>query len=255
MKTRRQPRATFACLLAGLSLVIAATGQAEVRTLTDQQGRTIKADVIAVENDTVKIKREDGRTFDLPLSQLGEADQKSLREWAKTQESVIPAGSIEAIFGRAKFKSTKLPIEEVKRSNTDGTEDVVGTIHRTNEDWGYTVTLVNRIAKPLKKVRIDYRLFVKPDKTPGGNAKAAPLTRQAGTEMISEIAPRSQAMFKTTTMRTLKTELRGDVRWGKTGGTGAVADSLYGIWVRIYVGDQLVNETCTPDSISTKETW
>ncbi|HSI09422.1 MAG TPA: hypothetical protein VK985_12620 [Rariglobus sp.] len=68
----------------------ATSGQAEVRTLTDQLGRSIKADVISVENDVVKIRRDDGRTFEMPLSQLIEGDQKSLREWAKAQETPAP---------------------------------------------------------------------------------------------------------------------------------------------------------------------
>lgn len=241
------------CLLVLLDPVVPL--RAEIRTLTDLQGRSVKADVISVENDIAKIKREDGRTFDLPLSQLTEEDQKALREWAKAQDSIIPAGAIEVVCGRTKFKSTKQPPEGVTQTRTDGTTEIVGTINRTDEDWGYSVTLTNRLSKPLKNVRVEYLLFVKPDQEPGNDKKAAKLARQSGSNRIALIEPRKQTMFKTTSMRTVKTEIRGNVTWEKTGGRGVVADTLHGIWVRIYVGDQLVTETSTPDTLAGKETW
>lgn len=236
-------------------LAFVAASRAEVRTLTDKQGRTIKADVIAVENDVVKIKRDDGRSFDLPLNLLTDEDQAALRDWAKKQESIIPAGAIESVFGRGKFNSVKLPPESVMRSYTDGTQEVAGTINRTNEDWGYNVTLTNRLSRPLKNIRVEYRLFMKPDTAPGNDKGPVALKKTSGSHSIPEIAARSQALFKTTTVRTLKTELRGDVSWAKTGGQGRMSDSLHGIWARIYVGDQLVSETSTPDTLMSKETW
>lgn len=241
----------FLLLVIGLTIPV----RADVRTLTDQQGRSIKADVISVENDVAKIKREDGRTFDLPLNQLVEEDQKKLREWAKAQESVIPAGAIDVVFGRTKFKSVKQPPESVTQTKTDGTTEVVGTINRTDEEWGYAVTLSNRLSKPLKKIRIEYVLFVKPDKEPGNNSKAPPLTRKSGSYTIDQIEARDQTIFKTVSMPTLKTELRGNVYWGKTGGKNAVSDSLYGIWARVYVDNQLITEISTPDTLASKEKW
>ena len=80
-------------LALGLSLIVLVAIpdiHAEVRTLTDKQGRSVKAEVISVENNIAKIKREDGVSFNLPLGQLIEADQKSLLEWAKAQK---PANS------------------------------------------------------------------------------------------------------------------------------------------------------------------
>ena len=241
------------CLLALIG--ITPSIHAEVRTLTDQQGRSIKADVIAVENDIAKIKREDGRTFDLPLSQLVEDDQKTLREWAKAQESIIPAGAIDIVLGRTKFKSVKQPPESVTQPRSDGRPEVVGTINRTNEDWGYSVTLTNKFSKPLKRMRVEYVLFMKPDQEPGNDAKPAPLARQSGSHRVDLIEPHEQAMFKTISMRIVKTELRGNVTWSKTGGKNVVADSLYGVWVRIYIGDQLISETSVPDTLAGKEKW
>lgn len=230
--------------------------RAEMRTLTDTQGRSIKADVISVENGIAKVKREDGLTFDLALNQLSEADQKDLLEWARKQALLIPAGSIDTIFGRAKFKSTKLSTENVMRPSTEGGRDeIAGTITTTGEDWGYSVTLTNRLSKPLANVRIEYQLFVKPTSTTGNTAKGTGFVRTSGRNVIAAIDSHDKAMFKTTTIRALKTELSGDVKWARTGSTSPVKDTLYGIWARIYVGDQLVSEVSTPDTLATKETW
>ncbi|MFA6289034.1 MAG: hypothetical protein WC661_16755 [Opitutaceae bacterium] len=229
--------------------------EAEMRTLTDKQGRSIKVEVISVENGVAKVKREDGRTFELALNQLSEADRKDLLEWAKKQASIIPAGAIDAVFGRAKFKSTKLNTEVVMRTLTSGRQEIAGSIITIGEDWGYSVTLTNRLSKPLTNVRIEYQLFVKPTAGAGNSSQGTALVRTSGQKVIAAIDARDKALFQTTTIRATKTELEGNVKWSKTGGTAPVKDTLYGIWARIYVGDQLVSEVSTPDALAAKETW
>lgn len=243
-------------LTVGLLLVmISGSLSAEVHTLTDQQGRTIKADVISVENDIAKIKREDGITFNLPLSQLAESDQKTLREWAKAQALLVPAGAIEAIFGRSKFKSTPTGSTNVTQTYSDGTTQVIGKIKTTSEEWGYSVTLKNKTSKALSTIRIDYILFVKPDNDPGNDKMKSALTRKKGSFIAEGIKAHGQSIFKTDTIQTTKTEISGDITWSKTGGTKPIKDTLYGIWARIFVGDQLISEISTPDTLMMKENW
>jgi len=74
------------CLLVGSSLVGLCHWNslaAAERTWTDQQGRTVMADFIALTGETVSLRLKDGRQADLPLSRLSEADQTFARDLAK----------------------------------------------------------------------------------------------------------------------------------------------------------------------------
>lgn len=80
MPTIFSPRSLLGALAFSAAACIASTdARAESFTLTDKQGRSIKADVISVTAGQVKIRRDDGQTFDLPLSTLADTDQKNSR--------------------------------------------------------------------------------------------------------------------------------------------------------------------------------
>jgi hypothetical protein len=91
------PRCSVRALAAALPLLTISAltpAGAQVQTLTDQQGRVLKAQVLAVDDGKVKIKREDGQTFELPLATLSGETQKSLKVWAEKAASEIPAGAV-----------------------------------------------------------------------------------------------------------------------------------------------------------------
>ena len=137
-----------------IGMVLACTGQvfADMQTLTDKQGRSLKANVLAVTGDQVKIKRDDGQVFNLPLASLSEADQARLKAWAAEEEKKIPAGTVNIQLSRGSFSSSK----------SEDTSTIT-----IEEKWGYSVTLANRSSKQLKDLQIKYVLFVKPDAEPG----------------------------------------------------------------------------------------
>jgi hypothetical protein len=214
---------------------------AEPRTLTDKQGRSLKADVISVEGDKVTIRRADGQTFTLSLDTLSEDDQKSLKEWAEKQAKLIPAGSVEVQVSRGKFDTKK--------------KDDGGGIITSEEQWGYTATLFNRASKPLNGARVEYILFVKPDTEPGKDTTSAPLKEKSGSKTIDALPAHDSVNFRTDSITIFKQQLKPGYIWGKTGNNAAIKDSLYGIWVRVYVGDQMVDEVLNPESLSKTEKW
>ncbi len=212
--------------------------QADLRTLTDKLGRSIKADVISVENGIVKIKRDDGQTFELPLTALSEEDQRSLKEWALKMANHIPEGAIKVELSRGAFTSSKR-------------EDIA--MITTEENWGYSVTVSNTTFKPIKNLKFEYVLFVKPDAEPGRDSVASKLKRSQGSSTLEEIAGNSRSVFRTDSIKIYKQKLKPGWIWGKTGGAEMVRDTLHGIWIKTYVGDQLIAETCTPESLMQTE--
>jgi SLA1 homology domain 1, SHD1 len=67
---------------------------ASARTFTDNSGRKVEAEIVAVENDNIRIRRADGQIFTLPLATLSAADQTFVQQWqAKTPASTPAAPS------------------------------------------------------------------------------------------------------------------------------------------------------------------
>jgi hypothetical protein len=235
MKTSSFLRITTA--LAGIALSLASL-HSEIQTLTDKQGRSIKADVLSVENEKVKIKRDDGQTFELPLASLDGDTQRSLKEWAAKAASQIPAGAITIELSRGVFDSTK--------------RDEIGII-TTEENWGYNLTASNRSSKPINNLKFDYVLFVKPDYEPGKDENASKLKRATGSHSIDQLTGGTKSAFRTKGIKIYKQKLQPGYVWSKTRNTEMIRDTLHGVWIKAYAGGQLVAEICSPESLTKTE--
>ena len=215
--------------------------QAETRTLTDKQGRSLKAELVSVDGDKVTIKREDGRSFHLSLETLSDDDQQFLKEWAKKQAALIPAGAIDLQLSRGQFDSNKKD----------------GNGQTTSEDkWGYSVTLSNHSMKVIKGLHVEYLLFVKvEDAESGKDAQPLPLKRVKGAKVIDVVEGAKSITFRSDTISMFRSELKPGYFWSKTGSTQPIKDTLVGIWMRVYASDQLVAEYYNPSTLTKTETW
>lgn len=82
----------FAVLLvSGLPL----SAEESLRDWTNTEGRTISAELIALEGDTATLRLSNGRRYDVPLATLSEADRDYVAQWQKGQE----AGALAAEMG------------------------------------------------------------------------------------------------------------------------------------------------------------
>jgi hypothetical protein len=215
---------------------------AEMLTLTDKQGRSIKADVISVDNDKAKIRRDDGQTFDLPLANLTEADQHKLREWAKANPVELSPDALNLEFSRGKFSTDK----EIQNG---------GAVTAYKDQWGYSITLTNRSKHDLTDIRAEYILFVKQDGGASTN-KSDGMRKVRHTTKADPIPLHGKINFRTQTVPSYRYVLSDGWVWSNTGGSNKpIKDSLHGMWLRIYVGDQLLIEKITPEDLAKTEKW
>jgi hypothetical protein len=238
-------RTTLWCLVfaAGLSLA-----RAETQTLTDKQGRSLKADVISVSGDKVKIKRDDGQTFELPLSNLSDDDQSRLKAWAKTEAAKsLPDDALVVEFSRGKFETTKKDIE-VKLVGGGVVKDGMTV---TEEKWGYAITLTNRTTQPIENLRTEYILFATVDSV---HTEDKGMRKKNYKTAIETIPTLGKTTFRTETISAVKTKYNGNIVSAKTGESSS-RETLFGIWIRIYRGDQLVYENSMPGTLRTTEKW
>ena len=64
---------------------IATSGEEPLRDWTNAQGRTITAKLTSREDESVTLRMENGRTYDVPLASLSTADQEYVAQWQEKQ--------------------------------------------------------------------------------------------------------------------------------------------------------------------------
>ena len=243
-------------LVLTLALAGASRLAAEKMTLTDKQGRALTADVLAVEKDAgkVKIQREDGQIFSLPLENLSQADHDKLLKLADTLAAAEAAkplkpDAIKLELSRGNFKTTRKS-EDITLTSGDIVKDGI-TI--TQENWGYALTISNRTPKAIDELRAEYRLFATVDDMGVADDKLV-LKKKAYKTPIEKIEALDKITLRTETIVAVKSALKGNIYVAKTGRSES-SERLYGIWLRVFRGDQLVQEIAMPDSLRTKQKW
>jgi hypothetical protein len=242
-------------LTLNIGLTAASRLAAETLTLTDKQGRALTAEVLSVDNGKVKIKRSDGQVFSLPVNSLVEDDQAKLAALAErlaATEAAKPlaADAIKVELSRANFKTTKKNNDAKEQTTGKTVNDVVST---SEENWGYTLTLYNRTPRPIEGLRAEYRLFATVDEMHVEGDKLV-LKKKPFEASFESINPLGKITVRTETILTVKKSLKDGWIDGKTGRTES-SERLYGIWLRIYRGDQLIQEIAMPEGLRTKQKW
>jgi hypothetical protein len=239
MLSRRLSRLAFFMAVLGASML-----HVDARTFTAKDGRTIEAEIVSFEADGVRIKRSDsGQVLTLPFAALAEDDQSALRAEAKeaaAKPKPLPVGSVLIELSRAKFASEK--------------KEDVGVTY-SYEQWGFNITLTNRSNQPLEKLRAEYVLFLDPSEQLIDSKEEAKLKRRRGQADVEPIAMSGRAQFRTDTVEAVKVALKSGWSWSDSDRKRTARDKLYGVWVRIYRGDDLIAETAIPNTLLTKEKW
>lgn len=108
---------------------------AEIRGFLSNSGEVIKAELISHSGGKVKIKREDGREFDVDSSIFSPEDQKHIRSWMATQAETIRYGfNIDA---------------KKKLMDRDG----------SSGNWSYEISITNTSQQAVRNLRVQYRVL------------------------------------------------------------------------------------------------
>lgn len=236
VKTLRQSPSVRLLSIALIALATPA-GRAELRTFVDQFGRTIKAETVSLDGDTVRIRREDGQLFDLPVAKLSDEDQAYLKTWAAKNPRAVQSDNDAVKSVAPTAASVSLSVTKTK-FNVDVTYKSEYW-QDSYEEWGYNIQLANTTLGPVDGLRVEYNIF-------GRLYSSSDQTVVAGGQSIDPIASRKNAMFRTKPFRISKSKAI-DVK--------AYGGQINGVWVKLYHGDTLLQEYSTPETLKTREKW
>ena len=223
-----------------LAAFLLCTGQlsAEPRTFTDQFGRSITAELISVEGDSVRIRRDDGQVFTLAASKLTEADQKFIKDWNATQPGSTAADKPE---GKLTPDPKKIIVNLSRGKFSSVTLTKYDYYTHKHEQWGYSIQLTNQHLRAVESLRVEYNLFARTF------SDVSTPTMITGAKNIKAIPSRGSEVFRTGTAEVCKTR---DTYYGNNSG-----GEMRGIWIRIYADGQLLIEQSSPDSLMQSEKW
>ena len=122
----------------------------------------------------------------------------------------------------------------------------------TAQEWAYDVTMANKTLKDYPNLKIKYIVFVKEVKE-GSKTGESSISRNPG-ETTGAIQPHAKFNFQTNKVSLSKTQLKGDWTYAN-GARPRSADSLAGIWIRVYDGDKQVGEYINPPTLTSKAHW
>ena len=222
------------------------------KTFTDDQGRTIEAEIVGVRSDKVVLSRN-GKSAQWPISKLSKGDQLYVKAWQKNPKKT-PKVSI-TIWERDGVG----PEGAYEKSNKPGLpKNIPGLIEttETTKYKHYEVDMTNIHSVDASQLTLAYVIYVI-----GGNGTVQELPASTAIESIPATKRVREHTHGATFVRT-KTKLttfslnRGNLSTGKD--RNVSKERFGGAWVRLYAQDGTLvgeNQRLHPEIQNLKLTW
>lgn len=212
------------CLLL-LLLPVGFTQAQEFHNFQNDNGKSVRATILAVEGSSVSLRLEGGRAVRSEIAIFSLLDQEYIKKWAESNK-VAP-----------NYKLSVNKISKVRKDRTEKQENEVRVVYDT---LCYRVELANKTFESASGLVADYRVYKLPGKVEAndfgqknaGVKISGGLAYREGSYQIPEIPRLGKISFETETLTIIKSELDAGYYY-LDGGKNKEADDLKGIWLRI----------------------
>ena len=158
---------------------------------------------------------------------------------------------------RAGDSDVTITTEKKRFENKAGPGSQPGSEETTKtEQWGYSVTVENQTFKALTNLQVKYIIFYKHEQL---GIKAPPRKEtKSGASTIAQLDSLGKTSFDTDSVTLSKTSLNGPAggyTYFANGAKSTAADTLSGVWVRIYQDGSLFAVYSYPAGLTTTEKW
>ncbi|MGH8016756.1 MAG: hypothetical protein ACREIA_00430 [Opitutaceae bacterium] len=218
-----------------LSLLIPCA-RAEMRTFTDTKGRTITAEVVDMTVSTIRIRRDDGRTFEIAKDTLSKEDQEYLAAWELKRAFV---------FGGVEIRARRVRLDSDRRLSNSR--------KKKEETWCFKVTVTNESRANLDGIVAEWRVFYIND-SPREEKDELELKRKQGSVPLGTLEPGDETEFQTSALELETIQLRPGYFYTDTD-RRTIKDAIEGVWIRIVQGREILAEYANPTSLTKTETW
>ena len=210
-------------------------------TLQNNSGQSIRVKLLRMQGNAVHIEMAGGRRMKTSLSVYNEASQSRIRQHFY-QRLLVPESF------ECKLSEVRLPGKN-KRLNSQGSREI------TETKRAYSIVLSSRIAEPVHDIRLEYLIFHFEDVLGAEKRSEGRVNRVKGKLELATLEAYAKQKLQTESIDFTETRLLPGWVFSKGSGARDSKDRLDGIWIKLFVGDQLVLQQSRPASLSTNETW
>lgn len=210
-------------------------------TLQNNSGQSIRVKLLRMQGNSVHIEMAGGRSMKTPLSVYNESSQERIRQYFY-QQLLVPESF------ECKLSEVRLPGKN-KRLNSEGSIEI------TESKRAYSISLSSLISESLHDIRLEYLIFHFEDAIGGEKRSEGSVKRIKGKLNVALLEAYAKQKLQTEPIEFRETRLMPGWVWAKGSGARDSKDRLDGIWIKLFVGDQLVLQQSSPASLSTNEAW
>lgn len=223
-------------ILTALGVIAASTMlDAQTRAYTNDNGTVIQAELVSHRGDKVKLKRTDGKEFEVSPSIFSDEDEAFIRKWmARTPAT----------------QNFNLRVATAKKK-IEGTATNLGYKRVKSDLWSYVISISNNSQDAVSKLTVKYRIFYS-NVADGGFATSS---NEGPLRMIEGKAKMDGVLAFNSTLEVTTTPVKIDLV-NYTHGGSRYKDSLRGCMVRIEdEAGNVVLDWVSPDVTMKGKTW
>lgn len=139
------------------------------------------------------------------------------------------------------------------RSKGGSGNPTTGATHKITQQWVGEIKVENLTFKPSVEVEAKYILFVKRQRL-GAKPGTDEIEKVRGTAKVPSLNGREKHLFSTPEVTLHSVVLDGGY-YLKEGGATSAADSVSGVWIKLFKDGKVVGEYANPESVKTKYKW
>jgi hypothetical protein len=227
-------RFLFAIAMGGLAL--SSLAHAEFRDFTNANGNVIRAELVSHKAGKVKLKRADGKEFEVAPTVFSLDDQTFIKEWMKKNPETI---------------AYRLDISADKKKVAGDTKNMGYKLVK-NEKWSFLISLKNISRDPASNLTVKYRVFYS---NAADGSYSASSSDQSSLRMVEGEGKLEAELDYNRTMQVTTTPVQIDTV-DYDGGGSRYKDELKGCLVRVLNPQgEVIVDWVSPQTSMNSKTW
>jgi len=222
-----------------LALILITTfGLAEVVSLKDKSGRELRAELLSLSQDQLEIEREDGLNFTVSLKLLSDESKSLVQAWAQRN---VPEDSIKISFREKRER--KYDKDSKSRKNE------INVIRPT-----FKISYSHDV--PLKNLKLEYKIIYEEERIGRTDDEFTQIKVHYGKITIPHLNSNEEeyTFSGAEAIELWESSMKGSYS-PSSGSSGPAEDEITGIWMRLFIDENIIYENTAPNRLLKRETW